>query len=173
MQMKPYSIRMSWCSWRFREGREDLEDDSKERAAVNFLKSRNICDICEPVEASDLRMTLNSTHDQLHVNRGTIHQVIPEYLWKSVICAKFVSQSHGWPWPVRHPPYSPDLTPADVPLVHKVKATLEGRRYQDVESIKKSVTAELRVNTVYLTTFNDWFFQLLGIYIKCVEVKGS
>jgi len=63
----------------------------KERAAVNFLKSRNTCDVCEPVEARDLRMTLSSTHDQLHVNTGTILQVIPEDLWKSAICAKFVS----------------------------------------------------------------------------------
>ena len=72
---------------------------------------------------------------------------------------------------ISHPPYSLDLTPADVPLVHKVKATLKGRKYQDAESIKKNVTAEL--NTVYLTTFNDWFYQLLGIYINCIEVKGG
>lgn len=71
---------------------------------------------------------------------------------------------------IRHTPYSPDLTPADVPLVHKVKATPKGRRYQDAESIKKNVTAEL--NTFSLTTFNDWFYQLLGIYVKCIEVKG-
>lgn len=146
----------------------------KERATVNVLKSRNICDICEPVEARDLRMTLNSTHDQLHIKRGTIHQVIPEYLWKSVICAKFVSQSHGWPWPVNQTPTLFTWSHASRrPSVHKVKSTLKGRRYQDAESIKKNVTAELRVNTVSLTTFNDWFYQLLGMYIKCVEVKGS
>jgi len=45
----------------------------KERAAVNFSKFRNICDVCEPVETRDLRMTLNSTNDQLHINRGTIN----------------------------------------------------------------------------------------------------
>jgi len=39
---------------------------------------------------------------------------------------------------IRHPPYSPDLTPADVPLVYKVKTTLKGKRYQDAESIKKN-----------------------------------
>jgi len=96
----------------------------KERATVNFLKSRKISDICEPVEARDLRMTLNSTHDQLHINRGTIHQVIPGDLWKSVICAKFVSQSHGWPWPVNQTLALLTWSHASRrPLVCKVKAS--------------------------------------------------
>jgi hypothetical protein len=96
----------------------------KQRAAVNFLKSRNISYVFEPVEARDLRMTLNSTHDQLHINRGTIRQVIPEDLWKSVICAKFVSQSHGWPWRVNQTLTLLTRSHASrLPLVRKVKAS--------------------------------------------------
>jgi hypothetical protein len=52
-----------------------------------------------------------------------------------------------------------------------VKATLKVRRCQNVESIQKNVTAELYKFS--LTTFNDWFDQLLGVYKMCVEVTGK
>ena len=37
---------------------------------------------------------------------------------------------------VPHPPYSPDLAPADFFLFPKLKTTLKGRRYQTVEEIQ-------------------------------------
>jgi hypothetical protein len=38
-----------------------------------------------------------------------------------------------------HPPYSPDLAPADVWLFPELKSVLKGKRFSDVEDIKSSV----------------------------------
>jgi transposase len=38
-----------------------------------------------------------------------------------------------------HPPYSPDLAPADFWLFQKLKSVLKGRPFLDVEDIKSSV----------------------------------
>jgi len=38
---------------------------------------------------------------------------------------------------VPHPPYSPDLVPADFFLFPKLKTTLKGRRFQTIEEIQE------------------------------------
>jgi hypothetical protein len=38
-----------------------------------------------------------------------------------------------------HPPYSPDLAPADVWLFPELKSVLKGKRFSDVEDIKSFV----------------------------------
>ena len=48
---------------------------------------------------------------------------------------------------VPHPPYSPDLAPADVFLFPKLKNTLKGRRFQTTEEIQENATRELRTMT--------------------------
>ncbi|XP_035221813.1 histone-lysine N-methyltransferase SETMAR-like [Stegodyphus dumicola] len=45
---------------------------------------------------------------------------------------------------MQHPPYSPDLAPADFFLFLKLKNSLKGTRFQDVEAIKKTVTSVLK-----------------------------
>jgi len=37
---------------------------------------------------------------------------------------------------VRHPPYTPDLAPADFFLFPKLRTTLKGRRFQTIEEVK-------------------------------------
>ena len=44
---------------------------------------------------------------------------------------------------MQHPPYSPDLVPADFFLYSKLKNSLKGTRFQDFEAFKKTVTALL------------------------------
>jgi hypothetical protein len=44
---------------------------------------------------------------------------------------------------VLHPPYSPDLAPCDFFLLPKIKMTLKGRRFNDVEEIKAESQAAL------------------------------
>jgi hypothetical protein len=51
-----------------------------------------------------------------------------------------------------HPPYSPDLAPCDFYLFPKLKSKLKGHHFGTVESIRKTVTDELR-------TFTDNDFQ--------------
>jgi transposase len=54
-----------------------------------------------------------------------------------------------------HAPYSPDLAPADYFPFPKMKIALKGKRFQDVEDIKKNVTAKL--NALLSETFSDCF----------------
>jgi hypothetical protein len=49
------------------------------------------------------------------------------------------------------PPYSPDVASVDIFLLPTVKTILKGKTFQDVEDIKKNVTAEL--NAVLLEAF--------------------
>jgi hypothetical protein len=44
---------------------------------------------------------------------------------------------------LNHPQYSPDLFPPDFFLFPKMKFTLKGRRFEDMEDIKIKVTKEL------------------------------
>jgi len=44
---------------------------------------------------------------------------------------------------VPHPPYSPNLAPADFFLFPKLKSTLKGRRFQTIEEIQENAIREL------------------------------
>jgi transposase len=57
-----------------------------------------------------------------------------------------------------HPPYSPDLAPADFSLFPKLKTTLKGRRFHTIEEIKKNTRKELRAITesALEETFQQW-----------------
>jgi len=46
---------------------------------------------------------------------------------------------------VPHPPYSPELAPADICLFPKLKTTLKGRHFQTIEEIQENVQAEALV----------------------------
>jgi hypothetical protein len=67
---------------------------------------------------------------------------------------------------ISYPPYSPDLAPADFFLFLTVTTALEGKRFQDVEDIKKNVTAEL--NAVSLEAFTDSFQKRFERCNKCI-----
>jgi transposase len=43
-----------------------------------------------------------------------------------------------------HPPYSPDLAPADFVLFSKLKIATKGTRFEAVSSIQRTVTRELK-----------------------------
>jgi len=43
-----------------------------------------------------------------------------------------------------HPPYSPDLTPCDFFLFPQIKKVLRGKRFTDVEKVKKKTTEALK-----------------------------
>jgi hypothetical protein len=72
---------------------------------------------------------------------------------------------------ISHPPYSPDLAPADFFLYPTVKTALKIKRCQDVEDIKRNVTAELKA--VPLETFADCFQKLFERCNKCIQVGGN
>jgi len=52
---------------------------------------------------------------------------------------------------LNHPPYSPDLAPADYFLFQKVKSHLKGRLFDSISDIQKAVTSTL--NTIAKDNF--------------------
>jgi len=69
-----------------------------------------------------------------------------------------------------HPPYSPDLAPADFFLIRIVKSHLEGRLFDSVSDIQKAVTSTLD------TTAKDDFYKgiqkLYGRVNLYVQLEG-
>ena len=59
---------------------------------------------------------------------------------------------------VPHPPYSPDLAPANFFLFPKLKTTLKGRRFQTIGEIQENATIELRAITssAFQEAFQKW-----------------
>ena len=59
---------------------------------------------------------------------------------------------------VPHPPYSPDLAPADFFLFPKLKTTLKWHRFQTIEEIKGNAIRELRAITesAFQEAFQQW-----------------
>jgi histone-lysine N-methyltransferase SETMAR len=72
---------------------------------------------------------------------------------------------------ISHIPYSPDLAPTDFFHFPEVKSALEGKRFQDVEDIKKNVTPEL--NALPLEAFAGYFQKLFEPCHKCIQVGGD
>jgi hypothetical protein len=40
---------------------------------------------------------------------------------------------------LHHPPYPPDISPPDLCLAPKIKSLMKGRRFEDIEDIKRNV----------------------------------
>jgi hypothetical protein len=67
--------------------------------------------------------------------------------------------------------YLPDLMPADFFLFPKVKTVLKGRRFQDIEDIKKTNTST-KLNTVPLYTFSNCCVRLWWRHKKVCYSQG-
>ena len=70
-----------------------------------------------------------------------------------------------------HPPYSPDLSPPDFFLFPRLKRKLKGRRFDSIEAIQKTVTAEL--NAIPADEFKKCFLQWKDRYQRCIDAQGS
>jgi len=72
---------------------------------------------------------------------------------------------------VPHPPYSPDLAPADFFLFPKLKTTLEGRPFQTIEEIQENTIRELRAITQ--SAFQEAFQQWKKRWERCIASRGD
>jgi histone-lysine N-methyltransferase SETMAR len=70
-----------------------------------------------------------------------------------------------------HPPYSPDLAPADIFLFPRLKNIMKGARFADVATIQERETAVLR--SIPTEAFADSFQKLYERYQKCVVKNGD
>jgi len=72
---------------------------------------------------------------------------------------------------VPHPPYFPDLTPADFFLFPKLITTLKGRRFQTIEEIQENAIRELRAITE--SAFQEAFQQWKKSWERCIASRGD
>ena len=71
---------------------------------------------------------------------------------------------------LHHPPYSPDLAPANYFLFPKLKVSLKGRHFQTFEEIQCAVTREL--NNISKTAFLEGMKKLKERANRCIEQGG-
>ncbi|KOC70375.1 hypothetical protein WH47_02878, partial [Habropoda laboriosa] len=71
---------------------------------------------------------------------------------------------------ISHPPYSPDLAPADLFLFPKIKLPIKGTRYEDMRAIQHAVTEQL--NAVTHEEFSKAFQRLYERSVECVARGG-
>lgn len=70
-----------------------------------------------------------------------------------------------------HPPYSPELTPADFWLFPNLKRVLKEKRFSDVEDIKSSAKEKKR--HIPIQVFENCFQQWPKHWVHCKELEGD
>ena len=96
-----------------------------------------------------------------------LHDNAPAH--SAILVRQFLAQ-HGV-LVIDHPPYSPDLAPADFFLFPRLKNALKGARFDDVDDIQKTVTTILR--TISSKAFSGSFQNLFERCQRCVESGGD
>ena len=72
---------------------------------------------------------------------------------------------------LHHPPYSPDLAPADYFLFPKVKLQLKGARFDTIQEIQKAVTDKLQA--IPAKDFSNAMKKLETPANQCIASNGS
>lgn len=72
---------------------------------------------------------------------------------------------------LEHPPYSPDLAPCDFFLFPKLKSVLKGTHHDDVETVKKATTDELKniPKEAFQQCMQNWKKRM----DKCIRFQGA
>jgi len=68
--------------------------------------------------------------------------------------------SHGIPV-VQQPPFSPDMAPCDFWLFPQLKSVMKGKRFEDIDAIKKNAMSTL--NTIPKDSFKKMFPAVAGL----------
>jgi len=72
---------------------------------------------------------------------------------------------------VPHPPYSPDLAPAEFFLFPKLETTFKGCCFQTIGEIQENVIRELL--TITESAFQEAFQQLKKNWEQCIASRGN
>jgi len=72
---------------------------------------------------------------------------------------------------VPHPPYSPDVAPADFFLFPKLKTTLKGCHFQTIDNIQENAITELHAITE--SAFQEAFQQWKKRWERCIASRGD
>jgi hypothetical protein len=149
----------------FKEGRMDLEDDPRSGRPLSSRNADTVANIREMM-TRDRRCTLRMMSDELNINKEAIHQSSMEIYGRGscaqnsshtdsrasrssgdASCQGFIQTCQG----------NPSFLHC-IFLSAKVETALKGKKFQDVEDIKKNVSAEL--NALPLEAFAGCFRKL-------------
>jgi len=95
-----------------------------------------------------------------------LHDNAPSY--NATIVKQFLAQRKVTVFD--HPPYSPDLVPADYFLLPKVKSNLKRRFFDSISDTQKAVTSTL--NTIEKDDFYKGIQKLYDRADLCVQLQG-
>jgi hypothetical protein len=73
---------------------------------------------------------------------------------------------------MEHQPYSSDLTSSDFWLFPKIKSTLMGRKFQDIEYIQKKKNCEDVIENYSTTGVPKYFHQWQHRWANCIVAEG-
>nr|CAH7718685.1 unnamed protein product [Callosobruchus chinensis] len=159
---------------RFREGRESVEDDSREGAPSTSRTAQNV-DRLRVRVLGDRRVSLRMLEDELGINKETIRQMLHEDLGMRKLCAKMVPKVLTVEQKELRlsisPPYSPDLAPSDFYLFPQLKSYLKGNRYDGVEEVQRVTTRVLR--DLSSGGFRGCFQSWIQRWRRCIELEGD
>jgi len=116
--------------------------------------------------ASEFYMIRNPCIYWIHTHTHYIYIHAPSH--NATIVKQFLVQRKVTVF--NHPPYSPDLAPADYFLFAKVKSHLKGRLFDSISDIQKAVTRTL--NTIAKDDFYKCIHKLYDRANLCVQLEG-
>ena len=114
--------------------------------------------------------------------RPAIRKKRPELLQRGVILHHDNAPAHrknevinlldDWDWEIlQHPPYSPDLAPADFFLFPKLKENMRGTRFEDSDAI--NLMFQQQVRDLDRAGIGGWVDAWVHRWQKCVAVGGD
>lgn len=122
------------------------------------------CTVCLPQVLQALALERPKTRDRgifLHQDNAPAHsaRVTQEFLASTQLTL------------LPHPPYSPDLAPADFFLFSKIKKNLKGKRFDSREELLTALQGELEKVTreELRDCFSAWFQRMQ----KCIDLAGN
>ena len=140
---------------RFQDGREDVEDDERPGRPSTSTTDENAEKVKEMV-MSTRRITIREVVDDVGISIGSCHEIFSNVsgMKRVAICSKIVefltktvgNGSCSGVTPnllLPQPSYSPDMAPCNFFLFPKIKRTLKGRHFTDIDDIKSASLKEL------------------------------
>lgn len=87
----------------------------------------------------------------------------------SIVVRQFLTKNGMITLP--HAPYSPDTAPSDFFLFPRMKKNLKGKRFEDIDEVKRKTTAELKgiTSEEFSDCFKTWEHRL----DKCIQSQGE
>ncbi|XP_018337789.1 PREDICTED: putative uncharacterized protein FLJ37770 [Trachymyrmex septentrionalis] len=117
---------------RFKKSREDVEDDDRSGRPSTSITDDNVERVKKMI-LENRRITIREVADDVGISFGSCQAIFSDVL----------------------PPYSPDMVPCDFFLFPKLKRTLKGRRFANINEIKTESLKEL--NAIPKSEFRKCF----------------